>query len=616
MNSVSPPSKTNLKFIIRDVIFFLGFFLYIWLGINPALYNQRHDPVFLLDSGFFRGFMNYAGGPLDYFAALLSQLYYFPILGALLITVLIWGITLLTAALIRIIRPGQAVQFVQYIPAVLLLILHSHYKHPLAASLGLILSLVFVLIHLQAAKDSLSRLITYCILGLVIYYTAAGQFLFFALLCTLYESFYLKRPLVGGIYILLAMVIPYLAKEFLFLINYQMAYLHLLPFEESYTPGFTPHLLILFYFFLFIFYHPAIWDRLAFLKRWKFKKIWLQFSWQTALLFLISGFAAIYAFEKNNHLLLLVDYYARHERWQDIINVSKGESSDLLQVAFYRNRALFHTGQLLENMFAFPQNHAIAGLLLPKSFGDTAPLQQSDFFYELGSINESRHWAYEAFSTDGETPWILKRMVEVNLVSGDMRAAERSLNVLQKTLFFRNRVQQFRKILRNPDLAVQDEILNHGRSMLVKTDFLVGGGNPLKELDNLLEENPKNRMAFEYRIAHELLICLLGNLPKHIALLHNFGYTRIPRHIEEALFIMWMMSKRTETPPIFDYIRPETKKRFNDFNKVLAKYRGDRGAAQTELREKFGDTYWYYMFYNNPLQRRVAQEAAKRGGIE
>jgi len=57
--------KAELKFIMREVIFFLGFFLYIWLRINPALYNQRQDPVFLLDYSFFRGFLDYPGGKPD-----------------------------------------------------------------------------------------------------------------------------------------------------------------------------------------------------------------------------------------------------------------------------------------------------------------------------------------------------------------------------------------------------------------------------------------------------------------------------------------------------------------------------------------------------------------------
>jgi hypothetical protein len=267
-------------------------------------------------------------------------------------------------------------------------------------------------------------------------------------------------------------------------------------------------------------------------------------------------------------------------------------------------------------MFSFPQNNGVSGLVLPSKYSESAPLQESDFCNDLGSINEARHWAYEAVSTDGETPWILKRMVVVNFVSGDLRAAERCLNVLDKTLFFQKWAREFRKIMHNPALETNDPGLIRDRSMLVKTDFLISSGHPPKELDILLMENPKNKMAFEYRVAHELLTCLLGGLPKHLQMLNNFGYTQIPRHLEEALLIFGVMSKKREMPPIFRYIRQETFQRFKDFNQVLAKYNGDRAAAKNELGQKFADTYWYYMFYYNPVTRMATQVTSKWGGIE
>ncbi len=618
MNSASSKisAKTGIKFIIREGVFFSAFFLYLWLRINPALYNQRQDPIFLLDFRFFRGFLNYPGGLLDYAAVLLSQLYYFPMLGALVITATVWAVTRLTAALIRAIRPGYQIQLVHFIPAILLLMLHSHYKHPLAVSLALGLSLLFVLLQFRIGKSAMSRIVSYLAVGLVLFYVAGGVFLLYALMCILYEAFYLRRPVLSIVYLLIALAVPYMAKEFLFLINDQMAYLHLLPFTESYTPLITPYLLILFYILVFIIYHPFIFERLGFLKKLKFRNSWLQYGLQTLVLFLVAGVAAFFSFEKNNHLLLQVDYYARHQQWEDIIRTSVEEPSNLLQVAFHTNRALFHTDQLLENMFSFPQNNSTAGLILPKGFSDSAPLQESDFCYELGSINEARHWAYEAVSTDGETPWIVKRMVIVNFVSGDFRAAERCLNVLDKMLFFKDWAREFRKILQNPALASNDEILSHGLSMLVKKDFVIMSGHPPVEFDSLLKENPKNKMAFEYRIAHELLTCRLGGLMKDLNMLNNFNYRHIPRHVEEALLSLWVISKTPETPPFIRYIRNETLQHFQDFNHVLAKYNGDRKAAQSELRQQFGNTYWYYLFYNNPIERKAGQTSSRMWGIE
>jgi hypothetical protein len=331
---------------------------------------------------------------------------------------------------------------------------------------------------------------------------------------------------------------------------------------------------------------------------------------------MVAGYAAIYSFEKKNHLLLQIDYYARHEQWQDILRTSEQEPSDLLQIAFCTNRALFHTGQLLENMFSFPQNNGAVGLMLPKKYSESAPLQESDFCYELGSINEARHWAYEAVTTDGQTPWILKRMAIVNFVSGDFRASERCLNVLDKTLFFKDWARDFRRILQDPSLASSDETLNHGLSMLMKDDFLIISGHPPTELDSLLRQNPRNKMAFEYRVAHELLTCRLAGFLDHLEMLRNFDYrNHIPRHMEEALLSYLVISKPREIPPSFHYIRHETVDQFKAFNEILLKYKGNRRAAAQEIRMRFGHTYWYYLLYNNPVLR-AAETSPRLEGME
>jgi hypothetical protein len=334
------------------------------------------------------------------------------------------------------------------------------------------------------------------------------------------------------------------------------------------------------------------------------------------ILFTVAGLTAFFSFDKVNHLLLQVDYYARHERWQEIIEIAQKEPSNLLQVAFQTNRALFHTGQLLEDMFSFPQIYGRSGLIMPEAFIKSAPLQESDFCYDLGSISESKHWAYEALGTDGETPWILKRLAIVNFVNGDFKATERYLNVLDKTLFFKSWSQQFRKILQNPELALDDKTLSHGRIMQVKKDFIVVGNHPPSELDSLLKENPKNKMVFEYRIAHELLTCLLAGLPVHLKMLNNFDYHHIPRHIEEAIISLWAFSRQRQLPPVFRYVRRETIQRFQDFNQVMEKYGGDRIAAKPELQQRFGNTYWFYLIYNSPLVRISEKATPKVGGTK
>ncbi|HVV70859.1 MAG TPA: DUF6057 family protein, partial [Verrucomicrobiae bacterium] len=65
---------------------FLFFFLYVWLRVDPAIEYGHSGPVFLLTRSFFRPYLLYPGGLLDYASAFLGQLNYFGWLGALAYT--------------------------------------------------------------------------------------------------------------------------------------------------------------------------------------------------------------------------------------------------------------------------------------------------------------------------------------------------------------------------------------------------------------------------------------------------------------------------------------------------------------------------------------------------
>jgi hypothetical protein len=608
--------KTNIAGVGWEAVFFLCYFLYIWLRIEPALYYQRQNPVFLTGWTFLREFLDRPGGFLEYASAFLSQGYYYSFLGALIVTAAAWLLTSLTFSWIRSLRQDHAVRIIHYLPAILLLSLHSQYTHPLAVSLALILSLLFVRLQNQIRATPLFRGALFLISACILYYAAAGALLLFALCCALYEAFSNRRPVLGAFYVLIVAIIPCLSKQFLFLINTEQAYLHLSLFEKSIKPEPVAYLLFSFYPILFILCQFPFVRRLDLSKRLKIKKAWLQFALQMLVLFVLAGLTAFLSYKKGSHTLMRVEYDARHERWEDLLRFSGRERSDLLPIAFQTNRALFHTGQLLENMFSYPQSHGIAGLMLRGEYRRSAPLQESDFCWDLGSINEARHWAYEAVSTDGESPWILKRMVTVNFVSGDFLAAERCLNLLDRTLFFKNWAKEFRETIADPSRTDADETIRHGRSMLMKRDYIAFNDHPVAELDSLLLENPGNRMAFEYRVAQELLSRRLGGLVNHIGMCSQLGYQHIPRHMAEAILALWAMSGKRNMPAFFEFIRPETFQRFRDFNQVMVKHGGDRTAIEAEQRQRFGDTYWVYMIYGSAAEGKAVPAASKYGGIE
>ncbi len=599
--------------ILRDAAFFAALFLILLLRIDPSLIHHRQSPVFPPASDFAAGFLNRPGGPFEWLSGLLSQALFYPAAGAALLTALAWAVSGLTAALIRGLRPYGRAAALHLIPAALLTGLHACYTVPLAADLGLLAVLAASAAFARVPSKWMPRLAAYFSLILVLYYLAAGFFLLFAVLCILIEMVHAKRPAAAAVMTAAAVLIPPAARH-LFILDPAGARLSLLDFERTGLAAAVSVLLAAFFPALVLMTHPALSGRSIIPERFRIRSSRLRFLLRTAALASLTAAAAVFPIEKNNRLLLTVDRMARFRQWERILHLTSKETRPPLIVTFQANRALYHSGRLLDDLFTLPQPFGQSGLTLPRKFSESAPLQESDFCWDLGSIDESRHWALEALSTDGETPWILKRLSLAHFVLGDTAAAAVCLNRMDRGLFLRGDAVVIRRMFRDPAAAAADPAVRHGRAFPGRTGFIAFNGHPPAEMDSLLRDHPDNRMALEYRVAMDLLAGRLKDLPDFIRAFQALGYPRIPRHVEEALVLRWALSGQKEPPPEVRAVAPETVRRFGEFNRILGRHRGDRAAAGADLQASFSGTFWYYAFTRQAAGRRAPAHPSETRG--
>ena len=117
--------------------FFLGFFLYVWLVLEPAGEYYSQGAVFFLNGSFLRRFLIYPGGLVDYGSAFLAQLNCWSWLGALVFTAL-GGLLFLGACRLCLRLADRASLLVCLAPSLVLLGWRGRYEGPvLAAGLGL-----------------------------------------------------------------------------------------------------------------------------------------------------------------------------------------------------------------------------------------------------------------------------------------------------------------------------------------------------------------------------------------------------------------------------------------------------------------------------------------------
>jgi hypothetical protein len=135
-----------------------------------------------------------------------------------------------------------------------------------------------------------------------------------------------------------------------------------------------------------------------------------------------------------------------------------------------------------------------------------------------------------------------------------------------------------------------------------ESNFLVSPTQPELCLEELMNDT-KNKMAFEYFMAYCLLEGQIGRLAKHLPRLNDFGYQRIPRHFEEAMLVYNQIAGAKGITLPGKNISEETVRKFEDFNRIRAKYKDNTAAARREL-EKYRDTYWFYgLYYYKPREQ-------------
>jgi hypothetical protein len=600
-------SPDKIWSLLFTAILLSFYFLYFLLRIDPKLIYQSQEPVFFFDRYFIYEFFYYPGGVNELASGFLSQFFYYSWTGTLLLVLVFASVTFNTWLLVRSITTIRPILYLHWIPSVILLALHSDYRFPLVLTLGLLWALLCVNIYIRLAPSkSTLRLLLYLILQAILYYVAAGQAFIFSIIIILYEVLRNRKVILPLLYILLSALLPYIGASTVFIIRIQDAYTKYLISCDMYRVTWLSWVLYAFFPFvllLLIFEEKYVkvgkmnannlWDRLLCHRSVPIRLI------QAVIIFSFVAISAIYSYNKKEKAFFLIDHYARFEEWQKVLDIAQKGLPISNVVQCQVNRALYHAGYLCDEMFRMTQLFGGDGLFLDESVRAAYALQHSDLFFDLGLINESEHWAHEAIAARGDTAWNLQRLVQVNLLKQKRDIAKKYLVMLHKTMWHKTWAEEYQKYLSNDNDFWAHPRFRYLKSVMPETDFLVSPGEPELCLEELLK-NTNNKMAFEYFMAYCLLEGRISNFVKHLHLLNAFNYPKIPRHFEEALLIYNQLTGGKGITLPGKTISEQTIRKFEDFNKIMAKHNKDKKAAHSELT-KYRDTYWFYgLYYYKP----------------
>ncbi len=614
--------KKEIKIINNPNFYFLFFFLFLFfyflLVFDSSLYYHNHQPIFLFYKTYLKEFLSYPGGPAELITQFFLQFFYFNLLGSLVLSTLSLSVFIIVYKIIKKIGDFKYSLILSFLPVSLLLIVQNHYNYQLMLTFKYLLALIFFLVYLKIPER---YKVFFILLSWLIYYILGGwYYLFYIVLCVTREFFFSKH---SGKYIyavlnsLVYFIYPYIAVRYLFMIYFKDAYLYIMPDRFYGWPfNFERNL----YFYLFFLSLPVLQIALfVYLKNTKVKvkqqkvkkqkklpaRVHLISHISTQTIFIILAVILIlkFSFDRQEKKKVQFDYLAEQGRWEEILNLAlETEEYDAL-VNFNVNRALYHAGQLLDNLFGFPQMLGVDGLFL-----ENVPRQCAtpaiDLYFDLGHIKAAEVLAYEGQTNFVYHPRMLKMIVVTNIVEGKYGVAKKFLDLLNKSIMHKKWVKHYRSYLLDKSLIESDSLIQLKRKLMPEFDFFIAIGDRSDEnLIELLKENENNKMAFEYLMAYYLLDYRLEDLLEHLDKFKRLGYRRYPNCIEEALLSIEFIypSKKVK----FDYsINQQTIERFRQFNSILSSF-GSKERAKEALQQGFYHTYWYYVFYIKPKETNL-----------
>jgi hypothetical protein len=605
---------------IRSLVFFVLFYLYLWLDVDLRLLYHGggviiNFPFFYRGWEFFRDFLVYPGGPVKYLSAFLAQSFYYSWAGAIVVTAVAWLICVCTDFFFRAVN-APYLRWVRFVGPVLLLAIYTQYALHFVTTMALLAALVFVCLYLKVTpKNKSIAVLVFLVLSAILYYLAGGAYLLFAVLCALYELLFARRWQLCLVYLLSVAVISYVESVVVFDVSISYTFGSLLQSFWKTTAYETRKKILILVYMLYVhvplaalcggFWRTYIEKKVSGVHNKAIKPLVKLYRWYTAVplrrgiagsvvLVVIAGATVFFYHSEKLKSLFAVDYYACHEMWPEVLSAAP-DCSDSFFAVHAVNRALYHTGRLGYEMFAWPQ-HADALLLTDERFIH-ARWKKFDAYIELGFMNMAENMLNDSLGRVGNHPMIFKRLALVNMVKGDTRTAGVYLGTLTKTLLGNKWACDYlARLEADPNLS-GDDVIQHFRSLMIKRDY--GTDFPYDNetvfLD-LLESNRKNRMAFEYLMAWYLLTRQLERFERSLDRLDDFDYSRIPRHYEEAM-LLYAAESRKPVDLRGRQISPETVERYKGFVQIYQSYWKNKQAAMSELASHYGDSYFFYYLY-------------------
>ena len=579
------------KLVAFWLIVFGALFAFLQMCFEYHFYYIEQSRLFLFSEAYIRNKLLLPGGFSMLVAEFLVQFFIRPYVGALVTAVLLTGVGVCTAGIVKRIAPVSGLFILYVLPMLALLFMHFDFNYRVQGTVCYLMMMALLCGYMRIRND-LFRLVAGCVLVPVLFWLAGSITVLFAGMVSLFEGLR-KTPkwyisLIGVAEVLLlgvGTVYFSLMGEYRWVFGPDLYYHYTLHPKE-----------IIYYSWICL---PLVF-LIAFFVRNKNslsgKKLFAGISCiaQLAMIAAVLWWGMPKYSDAKTLKLKKLDYFARTEQWDKTIEECKGKLTNFLYMC-HLNMALANKGELSDKMFNFDQRGP-QGLLVQWNKSENISCMLSDIYFTMGATASSQEMAFEGYVSAMEdgNPRMLKRLVQTNLIYGTYPVAEKYISILEKTYAYRDWAQSQRKYLYNDEVVESDPILGTRRRMLPDRNSLAMIKGLAGDLALFLEKGPANSAALQYLGAMYLLA---KDLEGFKALVEKYYGTEflpvLPVHFQEAVIVM------SEKEP--DYwkrfnVSETIVARFTDYKKQVLANRNNSAIAGL-LNRSYGNTYWFYFMF-------------------
>lgn len=529
------------------------------------------------------------GGFSDLTGEFLMQYFMYPYAGAIITTLLLLLVAVFTNLILKRVNADYIWLMFAWIPALCLLFMHFDFNYNQGGTIAYLLMLVILWGAVSIEKYRWRLIYNLVAIG-VIYWLCGSVFALYIFLILLFEFFKKKKTryysllfiVLGGALGILSLRMALIGEYRLVFLPDQFYHKALLPKNHIYFSWIS--LVILFCLALLL--KPVKEKK----KLHLIAEVFLPLIF--VLVFTVWGIRE-HGDEKSQKVKKL-DYYSRTEQWDPIIKESSGSLSNYLYLC-YLNRALAEKGELAENMFLYDQR-GTDGLMLKWNRTFSISVLLSDLYFTIGNIAVAQEMAFESYisAMGGGNPRMLKRLIQTNLIYGEYLVAEKYIDLLEKTTYYKEWASDHRRFLFNDEEVEKDELLGEKRRCLVADSYLSNTFGVDKDLINIAKANPVNTTSVEYLGG---LLLLSKDLESYKQFLDEYYGSEIlptlPVGFQEAVIIL---SENNPEEWKKYGVKQSIIDRFAQYKNSILANKNNQSLPQLMARD-YANTYWFYFMF-------------------